>query len=642
VASRASKEARLGRYPNRNKKPKGGDSYLTTQAPQQLKPGTSASKKAKSNRVASKTPVVPYSPSKPPKARRSPLATPEVQGAVERLRSRYTDSGRTVEEARRQTEANVRQREERLDDIAASQVQFNEGMSRIDSIGKQNQARQNTTLSSDGKTVKKFRGKGIVGTPSTKSVAEAAQEGSLRGKNRLTTPEVRQTKRQVRKARRQVRRARAAVQTPRKNLMRAGLDPEQARILTTVLKTGRKMGATKKEMLAATMTALVESNISNPTVMTDHDSLGWRQERVSQYGTENALDVRGGAKRFFEESVSDTGGTRGKGMLAGDLAQTIQGSAYPDKYEQRRPEATALLQAFRSAGSASPEAKRRFEQAKNRAENVAEKASDLGLDTSGLVTPKAANDLGLRPLDENTNPAPKAAVKSFKGMIAAAKQLEAWQLPYVWGGGHGTTRVGDPRDYGGLDCSSAVSHILQQGGVDMPTVVSGNFGSYTKPGPGAVTILFNPDHVLMKIGDKYFGTSGTNPGGGAGWIDKSVGDSEMASGEYNIGHVPGLGPKIAKQMNLDPDSYRVFPGMTVNGNTATVTSGGVVSNTPTFSDSPIVAGDGPTGRKRRQATVLGKLRELGYRVTPEGVFNTDEGRDTKTEYEKAKERVGIK
>lgn len=631
MPSRASKEARLGRHPNRNKKPNLGRTKSES--------GLAKSMAASGKKVSGTNLGRPSSPapSKPPKARRSPLATPEVQSAVERLRSRYTDSGRTVEEARRQTEGNVRQREARVDDIAAAQVKLDPAMSRTDFIGQQNQARQNTSLSSDGKTVKRFRGKGIVGTPSTKSVAEAAKEGSLRGKNRLTTPEVRQTKRQVRKARRQVRRARAAIQTPRKNLMRAGLDPEQARILTTVLKTGRKMGASQKEMLAAVQTALVESNISNPTVATDHDSLGWRQERQMYY--DNPTNVKASSRRFFEETAAQG---RGAGLTAGQLAQSVQRSAYPDRYDERTGEAQPLLQAFRSAGSASPEAKRRFEQAKNRAENVAEKASDLGLDTSGLVTPKVANELGLRPLDENTNPAPKAAVKSFKGMIAAAKQLEAWQLPYVWGGGHGTTRVGDPRDYGGLDCSSAVSHILQQGGVDMPTVVSGNFGSYTKPGPGAVTILFNPEHVLMKIGDKYFGTSGTNPGGGPGWIDKSVGDSEMASGEYNIGHVPGLGPKIAKQMNLDPDSYRVFPGMTVNGNTATVTSGGVVSNTPTFSDSPIVAGDGPTGRKRRQATVLGKLRELGYRVTPEGVFNTDEGRDTKTEYEKAKERVGIK
>jgi len=637
VPSRSSKEARLGRYPNRNKKPDLGRTKSEIGFGKSQKAAGNAVSRTNLGKSSSSSPKPP----KAPRARRNPLATPEVGKALDNIRKRYTPPGRTRSEQdlkdnmSLQTERNASER--KLEDAA-----LRDFPTRPEALAAEPKIRQNTRLNAEGTTVERYRGRRPVGTPRVGEATRAARDGKLRrdGK-KFTTPEVRQTRRKVRRAKREVRRARAALQTPRKNLMRAGLDPEQARILTTVLKTGRKMGASQKEMLAATMTALVESNISNPTVMTDHDSLGWRQERVSQYGTKNALDVRGGARRFFEESVSDTGGTRGKGMLAGDLAQTIQGSAYPDRYEERRPEATALLRAFRSAGSGSPEAKARLEEAQRRAEGVAKKAGDLGLSTEGLVTPKEAKNLGIKPPDESG--APPKIVKAFKGMIAAAKDLEARQLPYVYGGGHGTQRVGDPSQYSGLDCSSTVSHILQQGGVDMPTIVSGDFGSYTKPGPGAVTILYNPSHVLMKIGDKYFGTSGTNPGGGPGWLDKSLGDSEMASGKYNIGHVPGLGPKIAKQMNLDPDSYRVFPGMSVSGNTATVTSGGTVSYTPTFSNSPIIAGDGPTGRKTRQQRIIGQLRELGYRVTPGGITKPEEKSSQPEEtLSQMRERYGIK
>lgn len=520
--------------------------------------------------------------------------------------------------------------ERKLEDAALRQFS-----TRPEALAAEDRVRANTSLNAEGTQVEKFRGQGIVGTPSVDSVTKAARKRQLRrdGKN-LTTPEVRQTRRKVKRARREVRKARAALQTPRKNLMKAGLDPEQARILATVLKTGRKMGASQKEMLAAVQTALVESNISNPTVATDHDSLGWRQERQMYYP--NPTNVKASSRRFFEETASQG---KGAGMTAGQLAQSVQRSAFPERYDERTGEAQPLLQAFRSAGNASPKAKARLERAEANAEDAARKAARLGIEAEGLVTPEVARNIGIRE-PENAG-VPRRIVQSFKGMVGAAKQLEGWQLPYVWGGGHGTQKVGDPRDYGGLDCSSTVSHILQQGGVNMPTVVSGDFGAYTKPGPGAITILYNPEHVLMKIGNKYFGTSGTNPGGGPGWLDKSLGDSEMASGKYNIGHVPGFGPEVAKKMNLDPDSYRQFPGMSVSGNTATVTSGGTVSYEPTFSDSPIVAGDGPTKRKTRQQRIIGQLRELGYNVTSKGVFKVGEGRQP-SEYEAAKDRFGIK
>lgn len=100
------------------------------------------------------------------------------------------------------------------------------------------------------------------------------------------------------------------------------------------------------------------------------------------------------------------------------------------------------------------------------------------------------------------------------GMVAAANRLDRAHFPYVWGGGHSAT----PAPFGPMDCSGAVSYVLQQGGVSIPTMTSGQLMRAGKSGPGEVTVYANPEHTLMSIGDRFFGTSASNPGGGAGWF----------------------------------------------------------------------------------------------------------------------------
>jgi hypothetical protein len=99
---------------------------------------------------------------------------------------------------------------------------------------------------------------------------------------------------------------------------------------------------------------------------------------------------------------------------------------------------------------------------------------------------------------------------------ARADAIDANHLPYQWGGGHGgKVTAATP-----VDCSGAVSEVL---GIN-PRVAS-EFETWGKPGEGGnVTIYAKSTHVIMKIRDPktgswhFFGTSATNPGGGAGWI----------------------------------------------------------------------------------------------------------------------------
>lgn len=96
-----------------------------------------------------------------------------------------------------------------------------------------------------------------------------------------------------------------------------------------------------------------------------------------------------------------------------------------------------------------------------------------------------------------------------------ASTIDKQRQPYLWGGGHqGQTPINKSV---ALDCSGAVSKVL---GID-PRVAA-QFKTWGRPGDGGnkgVTIYAKDSHVLMKINGKFFGTSGSNPGGGAGWIE---------------------------------------------------------------------------------------------------------------------------
>jgi Transglycosylase SLT domain len=135
-------------------------------------------------------------------------------------------------------------------------------------------------------------------------------------------------------------------------------------------------------------------------------------------------------------------------------------------------------------------------------------------------------------------------------LIAAANMVSAANFAYLYGGGHE-----QPARWGPFDCSGSVSYIMQQAGYKVPTTVSGNIPSWKFPsGPGAVTIFYNPVHTFMRIGNRYFGTSGfARPGGGAGWFDvNKLPASYLAT--FREVHVPNLGPN-----SFSPKAHYVWP-----------------------------------------------------------------------------------
>lgn len=115
---------------------------------------------------------------------------------------------------------------------------------------------------------------------------------------------------------------------------------------------------------------------------------------------------------------------------------------------------------------------------------------------------------------------PGSAPNQLASFIERANNLDAQHLPYLWGGGHGG-KVTNTKKTQPLDCSGAVSAVL---GIDPR--VSGQFESFGSPGRSpsgkGITIYANEKHVLMEINGHFFGTSASNPGGGAGWIPRSA------------------------------------------------------------------------------------------------------------------------
>jgi hypothetical protein len=112
-------------------------------------------------------------------------------------------------------------------------------------------------------------------------------------------------------------------------------------------------------------------------------------------------------------------------------------------------------------------------------------------------------------------PAASASGPYVNRITRRADVVDSRHLPYQWGGGHGG-KVAPLKQAVPVDCSGAVSEVL---GIN-PRVAS-QFETFGRPGDGGnrgVTIYAKSTHVLMKINGRFFGTSGSNPGGGAGWI----------------------------------------------------------------------------------------------------------------------------
>lgn len=317
------------------------------------------------------------------------------------------------------------------------------------------------------------------------------------------------------------------------------------RVARRVVRIGKKRHESRREIVSALATGVVESRLRN-LPGGDADSAGWRQERASLYP--NPTNLNASINRYYDET---TAAGNGRGIRAGELSARVQRPAaqYRGRYQDAVPQAKRILRRLERGGARSASATKLRLKTTPAVDRSQERKSAvanylLGQSTGNSTTAKdpftAGADESQKLLDSvlavaQAQDTPKKIAVSRAGGSGGAKSPDApnsvhrmlkvavgqskRKRPYQWGGGHGST----PAKVGAaVDCSGYWSMIT-----GLSPRVSGQFAKWGKPGKGkSVTVYANDGHVLGSIRDprtgkvRWFATSSSNPGGGAGEIAK--------------------------------------------------------------------------------------------------------------------------
>jgi hypothetical protein len=306
----------------------------------------------------------------------------------------------------------------------------------------------------------------------------------------------------------------------------------QRHVLDRIKAIGDEVGASPKERKAAIETGLVESNLRN-LLGGDADSAGWRQERASLYKNPTNLDAS--IRRFYRETRS----VRGQHSRAGDLAAAVQRPAaqFRGRYQGVSGQAQALL----GGGGVAPQSARQItrtvtpgvDNSALRGQLVQQFLGQKGGDVLDFALGiRGAQDVAPVTRTQTVNSPAVVAGGGASRYAAKASAIDAQRLPYQWGGGHGGKVT--PGKAQPLDCSGAVSAVL---GINPR--VSGDLAKWGSAGRGKhVTVYANGTHTFLEIDGHFFGTSKSNPGGGAGWIKRDQISPGYLKG-FTARHPPG-------------------------------------------------------------------------------------------------------
>lgn len=302
------------------------------------------------------------------------------------------------------------------------------------------------------------------------------------------------------------------------------------------VRQAQKMNATPRVLKALIEAGIVESGLQHDKYLKvgsgDRDSTGFLQQRGSQgWGTSESIEKD--TRDFVERAMRANRGFKGS---AGQLAQAVQRSAYPGRYDERGAEAESILKRLGVGGSssgASPAATERVTEKTPGVDNSDQRRalkmaylSQRGKPTALLELASGLSQAQDVPATTKTTSKASAvaardapADSNLAKVIEEADKIDKAKVPYLWGGGHGARQERGSK-VTPLDCSGAVSRAL---GLDPR--VSGQFTKWGRPGraPGGrgVTVYANSGHVLMEVNGRFWGTSQSNPGGGPGWIPRS-------------------------------------------------------------------------------------------------------------------------
>ncbi|HIV57542.1 MAG TPA: hypothetical protein H9902_06255 [Candidatus Stackebrandtia faecavium] len=128
------------------------------------------------------------------------------------------------------------------------------------------------------------------------------------------------------------------------------LDPQCAvppghdvEVINIVHDIAQERGVTDKVMLSAFEAGWVESHMNNLDCG-DADSIGVFQQRPSQGWCDPAslcMDVRHATNAYLDQAIPND--ANNPGFTAGQLAQSVQRSAYPERYDEAEGKAHELI-----------------------------------------------------------------------------------------------------------------------------------------------------------------------------------------------------------------------------------------------------------------------------------------------------------
>ncbi len=111
-------------------------------------------------------------------------------------------------------------------------------------------------------------------------------------------------------------------------------------VIRLALAQARRMAASFKVTLALIEAGIVESGLRN-LAYGDRDSLGFLQQRPSQ-GWAHPMNISYASWDFLRRAIP----IQGRYSTAGRLAQAVQRSAFPARYDQRQAQALGILHAY--------------------------------------------------------------------------------------------------------------------------------------------------------------------------------------------------------------------------------------------------------------------------------------------------------
>ncbi|MEU8659241.1 FG-GAP repeat domain-containing protein [Actinoplanes philippinensis] len=112
-----------------------------------------------------------------------------------------------------------------------------------------------------------------------------------------------------------------------------------------IIEAVRERGLARRAAVIAVDTSIVETGLQNHDVEVDHDSLGLFQQRASWGSVANRLDPAWATNAFLNKMIDKFPGNGWQTAPVGEVAQTVQVSAYPDRYAVEAADAARIVDA---------------------------------------------------------------------------------------------------------------------------------------------------------------------------------------------------------------------------------------------------------------------------------------------------------